>query len=412
MFENLCLFISFSISFVVVFFAVPKIITVANAKKLFDVPTKRSANQQKIIPNLGGIAIFSGIYISTIISMEGRDGEKIIGLLLVTVIMFLMGLQDDIIGLSAIKKLIGQICVALYLIIICNIRLTNLHGIFGITEISYGFSFFISLITIIGLINAFNLIDGIDGLAAGIGTLISAAYGFLFLYFGQMEYAIVSFSITGALVSFFFFNVFGTDNKIFMGDTGSLTLGVLFAILTIWFNEIIPTKGINHLDWTSPAISLAIMIVPVVDTLRVIYIRILLGKSPFSPDMNHIHHQLIKINSNHLRASIIMVLANLLIICLSFSLIHVLGNTVVSFLILAIGFSLSYLPVLVLKIKRKKVESVHVHAYQEGIHLHLTKSVKNQTVPEHSVNEQKMLTNEDLSKNDHSSWGKTNNSNN
>jgi UDP-GlcNAc:undecaprenyl-phosphate GlcNAc-1-phosphate transferase len=387
--ENLCLFISFSISFAVVFFAVPKIITVANTKKLFDVPTKRSANQQKIIPNLGGIAIFAGIYISSIISMEGRDGEKIIGLLLVTVIMFLMGLQDDTIGLSPLKKLIGQLCVALYLIIVCNIRLTNLHGIFGINEISYGLSLIISLITIIGLINAFNLIDGIDGLAACIGTLISSAYGFLFLYFGQIEYAIVSFSITGALVSFFFFNVFGTDNKIFMGDTGSLTLGVLFAILTIWFNEIIPTQG-SHLEWTLPAISLAIMIVPVVDTLRIIYIRIILGKSPFSPDMNHIHHQLIKINSNHLRASISMTFANLLLICLSFSLINVLGNTVVSFMILVIGFSLSYLPVLVLRIKKKKMKTVH----------------------EHSVKRLNMLSNEDLSKNGHSSWGKTQNSKN
>lgn len=249
----------------------------------------------------------------------------------------------------------------------------------------------------------------IDGLAAGIGTLISLVYGFLFLYFGQMEYAIVSFSITGALVSFFLFNVFGTNNKIFMGDTGSLTLGVLFVVLTIWFNEIISTQG-NHLEWTSPAISLAIMIVPVVDSLRIIYIRVLLGKSPFSPDKNHVHHQLIKINSNHLRASIIMVLANLLIICLSFGLIYILGNTVVFFLILAIGFSLASLPVLIRKFKRREMKSVHVHTYQEGIYLHLNKSLENLTVPKLSVNKQNMLTNEDLSKNSHSPWGKIHNS--
>jgi UDP-N-acetylmuramyl pentapeptide phosphotransferase/UDP-N-acetylglucosamine-1-phosphate transferase len=409
--ENLCLFISFSISFAVVYFAVPKIITVSKAKKLFDVPTKRSANKEKIIPNLGGIAIFAGIYVSTIICLKGLDATKIIGLLLVTVIMFLMGLKDDLIGLSAGKKLMGQICVALYLIIACNIRLTNLHGILGINEINYGLSLFITLVAIIGLINAFNLIDGIDGLAAGIGTLISSAYGFLFLYFGQMEYAIVSFSITGALVSFFFFNVFGKDNKIFMGDTGSLTLGVLFAVLTIWFNEIIPSQG-NHLEWTLPAISLAIMIVPVVDTLRIIYIRIFQGKSLFTTYMNHIHHQLIKLNNNHLRASIIMVLANLLLICLSFGLVNYMGNMVLSFLILAIGFSLASLPFLIRKYKGRVMKSVHVHTYQEGIHRHLAKSGKNKTTPEHSVNEQKMLTNEDLSKNGQSSWGKIQNSKN
>ena len=410
--ENLFLFISFSISFAVVYFAVPKIITVAKTKKLFDVPTKRSANQEKIIPNLGGIAIFAGIYISTIICLEGLDATKIIGLLLVTVIMFLMGLQDDIIGLSAGKKLMGQLCVAMYLIIVCNIRLTNLHGIFGVNEINYGLSLVITLFAIIGLINAFNLIDGIDGLAAGIGTLISSVYGFLFLYFGQMEYAVVSFSISGALVSFFFFNVFGTNNKIFMGDTGSLTLGVLFAILTIWFNEIIPTQGVNNLVWTSPAISLAIMIVPVIDSLRIIYIRIMQGKSPFSPDMNHIHHQLIKINSNHLRASISMVLVNLIIICLSLGLINILGNTILFFLIMVSGFSLAYLPVLIRKYKGKEMKSVHALIYKKGIHPHITKSEKNQSEQEHSVNEQNMLTNEDLSKNGHSSWRKIQDSKN
>lgn len=412
MFENLCLLISFSISFTVVFFAVPRIIAIANAKKLFDVPNKRGANQQKVIPNLGGIAIFAGFYVSTIISMEGLDRTKIIGLLLVTVIMFLLGLQDDIMGLSASKKLMGQICVGLYLIIVCNLRLTNLHGIFGVSEISYGFSFFITLVAIIGLINAFNLIDGIDGLASGIGALISATYGFLFLYFGQMEYAIVSFSITGALSSFFFFNVFGTSNKIFMGDTGSLTLGVLFAMLTIWYNEIIPTTGLNNLEWTSPAISLAIMIVPVVDSIRVIYIRILQGKSPFSPDMNHVHHQLIKIKNSHLDATISMVLANLLLICLAFSLIHVLGNPVVFFMILLVGFSLAYLPVLILKVKGKEVESVHVRTKQEEIQLLLTRSLKNQPVTEISTDGKNILANEDPSKKGHSPWDKLNNQNN
>jgi UDP-GlcNAc:undecaprenyl-phosphate GlcNAc-1-phosphate transferase len=408
MFENLCLLISFSISFSIVFFAVPKIIAVSHEKKLFDVPNSRSASKEKVIPNLGGIAIFAGFYISTIISLEGHDGTKIIGLLLVTVIMFLMGLQDDIIGLSASKKLFGQICVAVYLILVCNLRLTNLHGIFGIFEISYTLSFIVSSVAIIGLINAFNLIDGIDGLASGIGMLISAAYGFLFLYFNQMEYAIVSFSITGALVSFFFFNVFGTDNKIFMGDTGSLTLGVVFAILTIWFNEIIPTTGLDNLEWTSPAISLAIMIVPVVDSLRVIYIRILQGKSPFAPDMNHIHHQLIKLKDSHLHATISMMLANFLVICFAFSLIHLLENTVVFFLILAIGFSLAYLPVLALKFK-KEAKPVYVFTNQDEVQHHLTKTFKNQGVTEISDDASKMPIVEDTSKKDQLPWDKIRN---
>src|ERR1035437_4371756 len=182
--DKLYLLLSFTISFLVVLFAIPKIILVAKTKKLFDIPNQRTANQEKVIPNLGGIAIFSGFFISAVISLEGFDIKKIVSLLLAALILFLMGLKDDTIGLSAKKKLLGQIIVALYLVIISNFRFTNLHGLFGINEINYISSLILTTIAIVGLINAFNLIDGIDGLAAGIGTLISAVYGIIVLHFG------------------------------------------------------------------------------------------------------------------------------------------------------------------------------------------------------------------------------------
>lgn len=373
--ENLYLLLSFSISFAVVSFAVPKIIAVAHAKKLFDIPTHRSASKNNIIPNLGGIAIFAGIYISVIISLEGFDYNKIAGLALVSFLMFLMGLKDDMIGLSAGKKITGQLFVSLYLIVLCNFRFTNLHGIFGLNEISYGLSLFVTLVIIIGLINAFNLIDGIDGLASGIGTVISATYGFIFMYFGQLEFSIVSFSITGALVSFFFYNVFGTENKIFMGDTGSLTLGVLFAVLTIWYNELIPTHGISNLLWSSPAISLSIMIVPVIDSIRVFYIRISQGRSPFSPDMNHIHHHLIQITkNNHLHATLILILANILLIFLSFGLINLVGNAILFAIILGAGLLMSHIPVMITRNMKSEPETKQKKPDEDGTALHVVKS--------------------------------------
>lgn len=376
--DKLYLLLSFSISFLVVLFAIPKIILVAKKKKLFDIPNQRSANQDKVIPNLGGIAIFSGFFISAVISLEGFDVKKIVSLLLASLIMFLIGLYDDTIGLSAKKKLLGQISVALYLAIVSNFRFTNLHGLFGINEINYISSVTLTTIAIIGLINAFNLIDGIDGLAAGIGTLISAVYGIIFLHFGQIEYAILSFSITGSLVAFFFYNVFGKANKIFMGDTGSLTLGVVFAVLTIWFNEIDTFKNPENQLWTLPAISLAIMIVPVVDSIRVFTIRIIHHKSPFSPDMNHIHHQLIKITNNHLHATIIMVLGNLLLIYLSLGLIDVMGNNILFIFTLTLGFLLAYIPVLINKNKIAETDVLTIPSEQEIPHLHLIKSIHQQ----------------------------------
>jgi len=345
--EHLLLFLSFALSFAIVFFAIPKIILVSNKKQLFDVPNHRKANQHKVIPNLGGIAIFSAIFIATLVALQGFDVNKISGILLAALIMFLMGLKDDTIGLSPNKKLTGQIIVTIYLIVVCNIRFLNLHGLFGIYEINYNLSLIISLITILGLINAFNLIDGIDGLAAGIGTIISLAYGFSFLYFGQIEYAILSFSLTGSLIAFFFYNVFGKENKIFMGDTGSLTLGIIFAVLTILFNEIIPTRHIYNLALASPAISLSIMIVPIVDTIRVFYVRISQKRSPFSADMNHIHHHLIRITKNHLHATIVMVIINLIFIFLSFGFIEILGNSHLFLLILILGFLCAYIPVFI-----------------------------------------------------------------
>lgn len=376
--EFLLLLLSFSLGFAVVFFAVPKVIKVANKKQLFDVPNHRGANQEKVIPNLGGIAIFSGIFIATIISMHGFDANKLAELLLAALIMFLMGLKDDTIGLSPRKKLTGQIFVALYLVIVCNIRFTNLHGLFGLFEINFSLSLIISLISIIGLINAFNLIDGIDGLASGVGAIISTAYGMLFLYFGQHEYAIMSFSVIGSLVAFFFYNVFGKSNKIFMGDTGSLTLGVIFAVFTIWINEIIPTSHINNIVYASPAITLSIMIVPIIDTIRVFYIRISQKRSPFSPDMNHIHHHLIKITKNHLHATIIISLANIFFICFAIGLLRVMGNAQLFLVIFLLGFLIAYITVLINK--NKKEENVFTTSdKQNDLNLHLIKPVKKQS---------------------------------
>jgi len=331
----------------IVVVAIPLVIEISVKKKLFAVPNHRSAHQEKVIPNLGGIAIFAAVLISAMINVHGFTTNTVIELLLGSLVLFLIGLVDDLIVLSAYKKLIGQILISSYLILVCDIRFTNLHGIFGINEINTSLGYFISLITIIGLVNGFNLIDGIDGLAAGIGTLISATFGYLFLYYGFPEYSVFAFSIAGALVAFFFFNVFGKKNKIFMGDTGSLSLGILFALFTIILNEIKPAPHFRNINWTVPAITMAIMIVPVVDSIRVMVIRLIRKSSPFTPDMNHIHHELLKITKNHLQASIIVVLANLFLVCLAFGLINILGNAILFVVILALGFTLAAVPGLI-----------------------------------------------------------------
>ena len=169
---QLNIFLSLAISFTIVFFVIPKIIKVSKFKNLFDVPNHRSAAKQ-IVPTLGGISIFAGFIISLILASNSLNINELKYMFAGVIAMFFIGLKDDIIGLSAKKKLIIQIAMAFYLVILGNYRITNLHGLLGIQEINFITGTILSVFAIVGIINAVNLIDGIDGLASGIGILIS-----------------------------------------------------------------------------------------------------------------------------------------------------------------------------------------------------------------------------------------------
>jgi len=341
------IFLSLALSFSIVYFIIPKIIKVSKIKKLFDVPNHRSAAKH-IVPTLGGIAIFAGFRLSQVISLNSFNTNDLKYLSAGVLVMFLIGLKDDIIGISAKAKLIVQLLVAFYLVILGNYQITNLHGIMGIHEIEYFSGILLSVFVIVGIINSLNLIDGIDGLSSGIGIVISAVFGLLFLTAGDYIYALTCFSLTGSLIAFFLYNVFGHANKIFMGDTGSLILGVIVAAITIHFIEFTPLSNTATLG--SSAIALSIIIVPVIDTLRVFMIRLSQKRSPFSPDMNHIHHNLLKLTGgHHLAASSIIIAANAMIILISFILIEEIGNNLLFMLLLVLGFILASIPAYTVK---------------------------------------------------------------
>lgn len=343
---QLYIFLSLAISFTIVYFVIPKIIKVSKIKKFFDVPNHRSAAKH-IVPTLGGIAIYAGFRLGQILSLNSFNTNELKYLSAGVLVMFLLGLKDDIIGTSAKSKLFIQVITALYVVILGHYRITNLNGLLGIREIEYFTGIILSVIVIVGIINSLNLIDGIDGLASGIGILISTVFGILFLIAHDYIYAITCFSLTGSLIAFFLYNVFGTANKIFMGDTGSLILGIIVALITIHFIEFTPIS--STAIFGSSAIALAIIIVPVIDTIRVFVIRILQKRSPFSPDMNHIHHNILKLTGNHLASSSIIIAVNALIIILSFILIDVLGNNFLFIFILVSGFLLASIPPFILK---------------------------------------------------------------
>lgn len=294
------------------YYAIPIIVRISIAKHLYDVPNERKVNKT-VIPNLGGIALFVGISIGTLIGIFKGSFSDWRYISSAMIILFFVGIKDDILVISASKKLVAQILSALILTVLGDIRITNFHGILGINEINYALSVSFSLLAIVAIINSLNLIDGIDGLAASIGILASAILGFIFFFSGEISYAVLSFATCGSLLAFYGYNVYGKKNKIFMGDTGSLILGLVLSVSIIHFSELTPT-GNEVLYRVSPVLALAILSIPIFDMVRIFSMRILHQKSPFSPDMNHIHHKFLKLGLTHRTTTLIIVISNIFII--------------------------------------------------------------------------------------------------
>lgn len=332
---------SFLIGSVLVYISVPVIVRLSIAKKLVDIPNERKVNKTPI-PNLGGIALFLGITIATLLSIYKSAFPDFRYVLTAMIILFFIGIKDDILIISPRKKFIAQLISAFIIIVLGGIRFTSLHGLFGFYEINYGLSFALTTLAIVAIINALNLIDGIDGLASAIGILASLLFGALFYFSEHINYAIVSFAITGSLVSFFFFNVFGRKNKIFMGDTGSLLLGLLLSVFAIKYNEFSLSMS-NEANSFAPVLSLAILAIPIFDMIRLFAVRILQNKSPFAPDINHIHHKILKLGFNHLSSTIILTSANIILIATVFAFRSV-NNNILLLILISVGTFFSFVP--------------------------------------------------------------------
>lgn len=313
-----------------------------------DEPGVRSSHLRKIA-NLGGVAIFYSIGIcAPIFAYELFDLYKFLFASLV--ILLYVGVMDDIVVMRAYKKLIAQIVVSSLVVIGSDIRIRNLFGIFGIYEINYFVSVIFSIVTFIILINAFNLIDGIDGLAGGYSLICSGLFGISYYRLGEYNYPLVVLSviIIGSVLGFLYYNLSNyRTNKIFMGDTGSMLLGFLLAFTSISFIDIFIDKNIPYVPryhlQSAPVVAVAILILPIVDTLNVIVIRIINGKSPFDADKNHIHHKLLKLNLTHRRSSFYIILYYLFVVSIAYYLRHIDVNLLL-FIIVIFGFLGAYIP--------------------------------------------------------------------
>ncbi|HQW92374.1 MAG TPA: MraY family glycosyltransferase [Ferruginibacter sp.] len=326
--------LSGGLAFLITFFAIPVIIQVAKDKKLFDEPDERKVHKN-VIPTLGGLGIFAGFIIATLMGVPAAITSELQYFAAATTVIFFLGIKDDILVLSASKKFIGQLIAAGIIIKFGGIQLTNLHGFLGIYEIPHITGMLISLFTIIVITNSFNLIDGVDGLAGSLGLMTTLVFGVYFFYAGQLTFAVMAFALAGSTIGFLIYNF--SPAKIFMGDTGSLLLGLVNAILVIKFINVAGNPASNFPIEAAPAIGFSILMIPLFDTLRVFGLRILDRRSPFSPDRTHVHHFLLDLGLSHRMVTITCVLVNISFISLAFFLRN-LGTTVVIGILLLSAF--------------------------------------------------------------------------
>ena len=347
--------LSFVTAFALTYLAIPSVINIAKKKNLVDVPGDRTSHEE-ITPSLGGIAIFAGMIFSIIMWTPFKvfgDLQYILGAF---IIIFLIGAKDDILPMSPGRKMLGQLLATCILVYKANIRLTSFYGIFGITQLPEMWSIVITIFTILVIINAFNLIDGINGLSGGVGGLISFALGTWFFMVDSMGLAIIAFSLLGAVLAFLRFNV--TPAKIFMGDTGSLLLGLVCSILVIQFIESHKLiVGSKYYFKAAPAAAVGILILPLFDTFRVFVTRALRGRSPFQPDRNHIHHLLIDTGLSHMQATFILLFVNTCFIALVMK-FQFLGN--LNLLILVLGLASVLTAVLYMISRYKQRQNISV----------------------------------------------------
>ncbi len=320
----LLLLLTGSIAFVISFLALPAIIKIADAKRLFDVPDTRKIHK-KPIAALGGVGMFTGFFLTDLLFISTNQLPEFQYFMAAAIVIFFLGLKDDILIITPFKKFIGQVCAAAIIIHLSGLRIDSLHGVFGIQELPEPVGLALSYVSIILIINAYNLIDGVDGLAGTLGLVSMGLFGFYFFSAGYLPFAMLAFSMGGSLLAFLIFN--HHPAKIFMGDSGSLMLGLFNAILALKFLTVADTPGAVYRIESVVPVAIAVLSVPLIDTVRVFSIRMFRGHSPFSPDRNHIHHLLLNKGFNHKEVTLCCVLFNMVLISFAYF-GRMLGSTI------------------------------------------------------------------------------------
>ena len=291
-----------------------RVLRIAKLKNIVDNPDARKL-QRVPVPVLGGAAVFFGMTVALAAAGMIHDVSNLFAMVCAMVIMLYVGTMDDIIGLTPKIRFIIEIIVVLLLVYCNNYSIDNFHGLWGIYAIPKWIAIPLTVFACVGIINAINLIDGVNGLSSGYCIVTCLIFGFAFIITGDVSRASLAILAIGALIPFFFHNVFGKDSKMFIGDGGTLLMGTIMSVFVI--NAI---KSDSTITMFTPEnfgvipFTLALLVIPVFDTLRVMTARILRGSSPFNPDKTHLHHLLLDLHFSHVGTTATEILFNLLVV--------------------------------------------------------------------------------------------------
>ena len=292
----------------------PKVLKIAILKNIVDNPDARKL-QRNPVPVLGGVAVFFGIVIGLSSSKAIFDSANTFMLISAMVIMLYIGTTDDIISLSPGIRFLIEIIVIAWLMYASKSSINCFWGLWGIGTIAPLFSYALTIFAAVGIINAINLIDGVNGLSSGYCFMSSVLFAIFFHITGNQVMTTLAISAAGAIVPFFLHNVFGQSSKMFIGDGGTLVIGTMMAmfVMSILSSKLgytsLVADGMGLIPFT-----LAVLSIPVFDTLRVMSTRILHKKSPFHPDKTHLHHMFIDLGFSHIGTTISILSLNFLIV--------------------------------------------------------------------------------------------------
>lgn len=291
----------------------PYILQIAKIKNIVDNPDARKL-QRIPIPVLGGISVVFGILLGAISFNLFGDFDELLMILAATTIMMLVGLIDDILELLPRVKFSAEILIVLALICATDIHINDFSGLWGLHTIHDIISIPLTVFACVGIINAINLIDGVDGYSSGYCVVACILFGSMFYFLGDIKMTALAAMVAGALIPFFFHNVFGKYSKMFIGDAGTLAMGIIMSSFVV--HILSAETGCCNINPNLGLIpfTLAVMCIPIFDTLRVMSARIARKKSPFYPDKTHLHHLFIDLGFSHIGTTFSIICINLFVV--------------------------------------------------------------------------------------------------